>query len=569
MKPLRKSFRFLKDENGAVMVIAALGLVAFLSIASLVTDLGLKYYQKSRMQNAMDAAALAAVTYLPDKVKAREVALDYVAKNGFDTAQVVIEFPEEGVIRVTDSYVQQTLFAGIMGETDMNVEAHAAAKYLNKSLAIDFDYLMFYGEDSTFFLNGDFREVAGSIFGNGDIRVGCNDAAVIYNIVSARSIIFTNNMPYTPVTNLHAAHQNMPDWDEMIMSIAPTAEKEQFTDPCPHLMPDQHYKYRLSGGTYSNGALSYVDGSVYCSGTLNTGYTSNMLYVRGDLYVAGDFTPQCPVYVTGSVYVGGNFNATWGMSFFSGGKMYVGGNATFQGQSTVNGLLYCGGNITLTNGSSTLYKFGGVRCLGNFSSTSAWNARVTINGSIFVYGKLALGGGINNITGSVNVWGHNATNDEDVCYINGDLYLSGDVWCHKGIVAFGGNGDCVIHGMIYSAGRVETRSGGDISLNGCIIAEGDIIIGGASHTYNDAGATLSLYSRNGNIVLGSQGTELKMWGIVYAPKGDIKISTDGLRVFGSLVANTITCNIGCGFYIGRNDRTLPFAKTVRAAALIE
>ena len=60
-----------------------------------------------------------------------------------------------------------------------------------------------------------------------------------------------------------------------------------------------------------------------------------------------------------------------------------------------------------------------------------------------------------------------------------------------------------------------------------------------------------------------------MWGIVYAPKGDIKISTNGLRVFGSLVADTITCNIGSGFYIGQNDRTLPFDKTVRAAALVE
>ena len=88
--------KFCKDESGAVMVIAAFALVTFLTVASLVTDLGLRYYQKSRLQNALDSAALASVTCLPDKVRARNVALEYVQKNGFSTDDVIVEFPEEG-----------------------------------------------------------------------------------------------------------------------------------------------------------------------------------------------------------------------------------------------------------------------------------------------------------------------------------------------------------------------------------------------------------------------------------------------------------------------------------------
>ena len=75
--------RFFKKEDGAVMIIAAFGLVAFLSVVSLVTDMGLKYHQKSKLQSAMDAAALAAVRYMPDEQTARLVALEYVEKNGF------------------------------------------------------------------------------------------------------------------------------------------------------------------------------------------------------------------------------------------------------------------------------------------------------------------------------------------------------------------------------------------------------------------------------------------------------------------------------------------------------
>ncbi len=186
MKIRRKAALLRREENGAAMIIAAFGLVAFLAITSLVTDLGLRYYQKSRLQNALDSAALASVTFLPDENRARAEALDYISKNGFDTDNVTVEFPEEGVVRLTDVYVCQTLFANVFSETTMNIDAHAAAKYINKNLSIDFDYLMFYGEDSTFHLTGDFREVAGSVFGNGNIVVDCNDAAVIYDIVSAR-----------------------------------------------------------------------------------------------------------------------------------------------------------------------------------------------------------------------------------------------------------------------------------------------------------------------------------------------------------------------------------------------
>lgn len=552
------------------MIVAAFGLVAFLTIASLVTDLGLRYYQKSRLQNAMDAAALASVTYLPDKVRAREVALEYVQKNGFDAADVQIEFPEEGVVRVRDTYVCKTLFANVFSEDKMIINGLAAAKYVNKNMSIDFDYLMYYGDDSTFYLNGDFREVAGSIFGNGNIQVGCNDSAVIYDIVSAREVSFANQMSHPPTVANNAARQEMPDWDEMIMSVSPGAEKEQFISSYPHIGKTQKYKYSFSGDTFLNNFINYADGSVFCGGTLGTNYSNVIFYVRGDLYVEKDFTPQCPLYVTGNVYVGGDFNVVWGMSVNVGGEMYVGGKVTLQGATTINGNLYCGKNLSILNGNGTVYKFGSIRCLGNFVTTSAWGAKVNVNGAMFIYGKLALGGGgQNNLKGNVYVWGHDVPADEDVCFLNGHLDLKGDVWCHRGVVAFGGNGDCTIQGIVYSGGSIETRSGGDISLNGCMIAEGNIKVGGASHTYNDSGATLSLYSRKGNIELGSQGTELKMWGIVYAPKGDIKISTDGLKIYGSLVGNTLTCNIGCGFYIGQNDRTLPFAKTVRVAALVE
>ena len=105
--------KFSKAEDGAAMVIAALSLVAFLSVVSLVTDMGLKYHQKSQLQSAMDAAALAAVRCLPDKTKANAVALEYVEKNGFSSENVVVEFPSDEIVRVSDSREGKTIFASL------------------------------------------------------------------------------------------------------------------------------------------------------------------------------------------------------------------------------------------------------------------------------------------------------------------------------------------------------------------------------------------------------------------------------------------------------------------------
>ena len=116
---------FAKEENGAVMVIAALCLVAFLSIASLVTDMGLKYHQKSKLQSAMDAAALAAVRCMPDKQTAKAVALEYVEKNGFTTDSVVVEFPSDEIVRVSDSRKCKTVFASLFNTDSVQINAKA------------------------------------------------------------------------------------------------------------------------------------------------------------------------------------------------------------------------------------------------------------------------------------------------------------------------------------------------------------------------------------------------------------------------------------------------------------
>ena len=575
---------FAKNEDGAVMIIAALGLVAFLSITSLVTDMGLKYHQKSKLQSAMDAAALAAVRYMPDETTAEKVALEYVEKNGFSTDSVTIEFPSSDIVRVSDSVKSKTVFASLFKVDSVQINAKAAARYVDKNIAINFDYLMFHGDNSQFTLNGHYN-IGGSIFGNGNVHAdGGSGSSITGTSFSAGNA--TCNSSSVSVNHLesHVKNQAMPDFDETIMLVAPQADEDMFEKSYIPISKSSFYLNNYPAGSVINSSVS-VNGNTYCAGTLSTSYHSDVLIIYGDLYVEGDFTPQCPVYVKGNVYIGGNLTTTWDKFLTVGGNLYVNGNTTLNGPANINGNwfysggdlkrgssyvlqcdceTYAGGNITL-NGPANFN--GSVYSRGIFDKQGS--IPMTVNGNIYAYDTLKLQSGGTTVNGDIFVWGNNASANDTVTDISGPFTLNGDLYNRKGNLFLSGQGAYFIKGVIYSGGSLSTNQGsGGITLNGCMIAEEDISIGGSTHTYNEAGATLSVYSRNGDIKLYSQQGGFDLWGIVYAPKGNIALASGDFDIHGSIIADTITCNPG-GLNMTYNDRQLPYSKTIKAAVLIE
>ncbi|MBQ2848121.1 MAG: hypothetical protein IJE74_07680 [Clostridia bacterium] len=576
--------RFAKAEEGAVMVIAALGLVAFLSVASLVTDMGLKYHQKSRLQSAMDAAALAAVRYMPDETKARAVALEYVEKNGFSTDSVVVEFPSEEIVRVSDSIRSKTIVASLFNTDSVQINAKAAAKYVDKNMAVDFDYLIFHGDNSTFNLGGHYN-IGGSIFGNGNVNAdGGSGSSISGTVFSAQNATYNQYSVTVNGLQSNVSSQKIPDFDEMIMAVVQTIDEDMFVKSYSHISGSGAYLNRYTADKTLNSVIT-INGSTYCAGNLSTGYSSELLTIYGDLYVEGDFNPQCPVYVTGNVYCGGNLVTSWGKDFKVGKNLYVEGDASLQGNTSVYGeYFYVGGNldrgstyslncecetyvsknITLSGPSS--FK-GAVYCMGAFRKQGS--VLMNINGNVYAYETLQLESGGTIIKGDVYVYGNSISSSDEAANICGPFTLNGDLINRKGSLNLSGQGAYYIKGIVYSGGTLSTNQGSSgITLSGCMIAEDDIKIGGSTHTYNEAGATLSIYSRNGDITLYSQQGGFDLWGIIYAPKGNVALSSGDFDIHGSIIADTISCNPG-GLNMTYNDRGFPYTKSVKAAVLIE
>ncbi len=580
----RRYGRFGKAEDGAVMVVAAFGLVAFLSIISLVTDMGLKYHQKSKLQSAMDAAALAAVRYMPDEAKARETALEYVEKNGFSTESVVVEFPTNEIVRVSDSREGKTIFASLFDIDSVQINAKAAAKYVDKKMAVDFDYLMFHGDNSSFTLNGHYN-IGGSVFGNGNVHAdGGSGSAITGTVFSAQNASCNQYSVTVNRLESNVSNQKMPDFDEMIMSVAPTADEDMFKKSYSHISKSGLYINRYSSDATLNSIIS-INGSTYCAGSLSTGWSSELLTVYGDLYVAGDFSPQCPVYVTGNVYCGGNLTTGWDKNLRVGKNLYVEGNTSLQGSTTVYGdYFYTGGSLTrgstynlqcdcetyvgkeMTLSGPTTFN-GPVYCMGDFVKEGS--ITLNINGNVYAYETLDLQSGGTVISGDIFVWGKSASASDTVTQICGPMTLNGDLYNNKGELKLSGQGAYLIKGVLYSGGSISTNQGSSgITLRGCLIAEDDISIGGSTHTYNETGGTLSIYSRNGDITLYSQQGGFDVWGMIYAPKGNVALASGDFDIHGSIIGNTITCNPG-GLNMSYNDRELPYSKAVKTAVLIE
>ena len=55
---MKKIKSLLKNENGNMMVMFAISIVALLGAVAMVVDIGRLYHEKSILQNAVDAAAL-------------------------------------------------------------------------------------------------------------------------------------------------------------------------------------------------------------------------------------------------------------------------------------------------------------------------------------------------------------------------------------------------------------------------------------------------------------------------------------------------------------------------------
>ncbi|NMD70119.1 hypothetical protein HHO41_07435 [Bacillus sp. DNRA2] len=117
--------RLIKEEKGAVIIVVALLMVAFLGVTALVIDGGMLYLEKQKLQDVTDAAALAGAQELPTAIdKATAQANQAITLNETNPNLFNINFNEnKHRITVRAQKSVNLVFAKVLGFDKAKVDA--------------------------------------------------------------------------------------------------------------------------------------------------------------------------------------------------------------------------------------------------------------------------------------------------------------------------------------------------------------------------------------------------------------------------------------------------------------
>ena len=141
---IRRLSRWLQEnESGQSLIIIAFAFIGMVAIVGLAIDLGIMYVEKTRLGQAVDAAALAGAHELPNEVAAWDRAEEYLRINRYNLNDPDITFthgfPDDPYLgfyhyqlAVTGTKTVPLTFLRVLGFTTVDVTASAVGENANK-----------------------------------------------------------------------------------------------------------------------------------------------------------------------------------------------------------------------------------------------------------------------------------------------------------------------------------------------------------------------------------------------------------------------------------------------------
>ena len=319
-------FNALNEEKGSIIIIVALSLTFIMGFAALVMDYGSVVIEKTKFQNAVDAAALSAANYLPSTSLATTKANSYVELNGYTPTDIAITFSNSNnTIEIVGTKTIQYGFARILGFNDVTITQTAFAE--RESVGEAFNYAMFSGGETGIDLTG--IELSGS---NNYINGNVHTNSFFKSTGSSTTI--TGNVEASTTITTSGAHTNINN----LIPNAPVISMPSFYEPLK-LQAEQ------AGNSYT-GNKSYNGSSINIS---------QPIYVNGDLSISGShFTGKGCIIATGDISISGSNirqSSSDSVCIYS-----INGDITMSGSSiTLDGVLYApNGAIKLSGSNKTI-----------------------------------------------------------------------------------------------------------------------------------------------------------------------------------------------------------------------
>lgn len=371
-----KKMRDLKrDESGAVAVLVAACLTVLMGMTAFAVDFGMMAECKGELQNAADAAALAAAADLgagSTRATVKQTAEKYCTANGFDPDRddVAMTVQTAGkTVKVSLSREMTTGFSSVLtGQRTRSISAEATAEAT--SIFGGCPYAMFAGkriedDGSGITVTGNDITISGNIHSNSDISMrnativdGCVATAVRrVSISEGRGYENSIALDMPSFRSFQSALDVMPGRVSFGGNVTKSS-KDGFAELVDEALARYHEQMGMGDDGYlTEGLFIHITGNLRFNGHNSTAYQAEfpiVLVVDGDIDLNGaplNSTVDFPVSImskNGDITVNGGGATYTGILYAPEGDITLNGNdAAFVGSIVAQNIRKSGGKISV------------------------------------------------------------------------------------------------------------------------------------------------------------------------------------------------------------------------------
>ena len=366
---MRSIIQWLKKEAGQSVILVAISIALLCGVAALVADVGMVSVSQGQLQNAADAAALAAARDLPTAATAKTTAKTYAGYNGVAAADTTATTPYKGNANRIEVVCQETVnytFARIIGLNSTVVTARAVAEKSGGGGGC-FGYAVFSGGNSLLLgMYSSALNITGSVHSNYSLMITGSSQTITGNAEAVTSL----NCYVSSITIGGVAQGASIDIQGSTINVP-----NRVTSPAAFItMPDFSAEVKTEATAAGNASTGnktfygtnfnvdssfYVDGNVQVAASTFAGQgticATKDINMSGSMLEANAGTAVCLYSTGGNISLSTSGLTINGTLYAPNGKIGIyARNINIYGRVIAKDIIITGSNVNIISGSNDL-----------------------------------------------------------------------------------------------------------------------------------------------------------------------------------------------------------------------
>ncbi len=366
---MRSIIQWLKKEAGQSIILVAISIALLCGVVALVADVGMVSVSQGQLQNAADAAALAAARDLPTAATAKSTAVKYAGYNGVAAADTTATTPYKGNANRIEVVCKETVnytFARVIGLNSTVVSARAVAEKSGGGGGC-FGYAVFSGGNSLLLgMYSSALNITGSVHSNYSLMITGSSQTITGNAEAVTSL----NCYVSSITIGGVAQGASIDIQGSTINVP-----NRLTSPAAFIpMPDFSAEVKTEATAAGNASTGnktfygtnfnvdssfYVDGNVQVAASTFSGQgticATKDINMSGSMLEANSGTAVCLYSTGGNISLSTSGLTINGTLYAPNGKIGIyASNINIYGRVIAKEIIITGSNVNIISGSTDL-----------------------------------------------------------------------------------------------------------------------------------------------------------------------------------------------------------------------